>query len=78
MPTLIYLYKRKYRKIEEMLKNIPSNFVVMQEQVNSAKAYSLHISCVPSMIVLDSKGNVRIRRQGLALVEDYLYSLGND
>jgi hypothetical protein len=72
---MIYLYKRKYRKIEEMLKNIQDTFVVLQEQVNPAKAYSFHISAVPSLIVLNSRGKVCIKRQGLALVEDYLYSL---
>lgn len=78
MATLIYLYNKKYNEIEKQLEKLPSNFFVMKEQATSQKASSLRISSVPAIVILDNSGNVRVKREGSALVLDYVKSFTED
>lgn len=78
MATLIYLFKNKNKEIENQLDKLPSNFSVMREEVTSQKANALRVASVPAIVVLDKKGKVRVKREGSALVLDYIRSFTID
>ena len=75
--TLIYLYKQKYIEAENLIKNLPSFFNSIVMPVTKERACAFQISSVPAVLVLDKKGNVRIKREGKELVIDYLRSQEN-
>ena len=78
MATLLYLYKSKNREIEKNLDKLHNNFFVMKEEVNAKKANAMQIASVPAILILDNEGKVRVKREGSALVLDYIRSFTYD
>ena len=78
MATLLYLYKSKNREIEKNLDKLPNNFFVMKEEVNAKKANAMQIASVPAILIFDNEGKVKVKREGSALVLDYIRSFTYD
>lgn len=72
--TLVYTYKRKYSDIENMLMELPKKFKVISFQITPSRAFAFEIAVVPALLVLDENGEVKVKREGLALVKDYIKS----
>lgn len=78
MATILYLYNNKYKEIENQLDKLPNNFYVMKEEVTPQKANAMRVASVPAIIVFDTNGNAKIKREGSSLVLDYIKSFTMD
>ena len=50
----------------------------MKEEVNAKKANAMQIASVPAILIFDNEGKVRVKREGSALVLDYIRSFTYD
>lgn len=76
--TIVYLYKRKYPKIESSLEVLSSRFVCQSLQVTPSRAFAFSVSKVPALIVFDKHGEVRVTHQGLESIINYLEILNEE
>ena len=47
-------------------------FKIITIPITGIRARAFSVACVPAIVVMDSSGECRIKREGLAMVCDYL------
>lgn len=70
--TIVYLYKRKYPKIEEKLDSLSGKYRCQIFQVSPSRAFAFKVSKVPALVLIDKEGEVRVTKQGLESILNYL------
>lgn len=73
--TILYLYIRKYPSIETLLESLPKKFRYLSLKATPEIAFAYRVSKVPSILVLDKEGEVRVKHQGLTSIRNYLEGL---
>ena len=74
--TILYLYIRKYPSIEKLLESLPDEkYRFLSLNATPERAFAYRVSKVPAILVLNRKGEVKVVRQGLTSIRNYLESL---